>query len=123
MDIKNVINRGRNLLAVTILALSGLSFLPEIFFEDEISHRLDEGLIFILGVIAVSWYLKGKNRFKRSVLPVVLTYIALAVKVMALIIEFSDKQDIGDDFGALILFICAVIVVTWQYRKKSPASL
>ena len=46
---------------------------------------------------------------------------ALVVKIIGLIIEFGDKEDAGDDIGALILFALASIVVAWLYVRRTKA--
>jgi len=118
MQLNDAINRGKNLLAVSLVTLSGVAFLPEFFLENDLEDKIDDGLLFVLGVIAVVWYLVSGNRFKRSWVPMLLVLIALAVKIMGLVIEFKDKEAAGDDFGGLILFIAASILVVWQFNKK-----
>jgi len=110
-------NRGNNLLAVGILGLSAFSFLPELFLETEIPFKIDEVLLFLLGVSAIGWYVWGKNKFEHSIIPVVMVWMGLIIKIMGLIIEFKDKEDAGDDFGAIILFLLASLVVTFIYLK------
>lgn len=117
MTPKEIWNRGNNLLATAIVALSGFAFTPELHFEPEIPFKIDEILLFWLGIGAIGWYLWGKNKWKRSVVPVLMVWGGLAIKIMAVVIEFKDKEDVGDDFGALILFILASLLVTFLYIK------
>ena len=117
MTPKEIWNRGNNLLATAILTLSGFAFLPEFFIEDEWQHKLDEAFLFLLGLHALGWYLRGKNKFQHSLKPVVLVWIGFAIKIMAAVLEMKDKEDIGDDMGALILFLLAGILVTYLYIK------
>lgn len=118
MQLNEAINRGKNLLATSIVALAGIAFLPETFLENDLSDKLDDGILFVLAVIAVVWYLVSGNRFKRSMISPILVTLAMLDKIMALAIEFKDKDAVGDDFGGLILFISATILVWWQYCKK-----
>lgn len=115
-------NRATNLVATTIVALAGFAFLPEFFLEDEIPHKVDDGLLFILGLVAIGWCTTGGNRLKRSIVPLVLTWLALIVKIGGLFLEFSDGQDAGDDFGGLILFVFAALFISWLYSRKMPRS-
>jgi hypothetical protein len=121
MQLNDAINRGKNLLATSIVALSGVAFLPETFLENDLGDKMDDGILFILAVIAVVWYLASGNRFKRSMVPPILVTLAMLDKIMALVIEFKDKDAVGDDFGGLILFVIATILVWWQYCKKDEA--
>ncbi|HSD98205.1 MAG TPA: hypothetical protein VLB73_00725 [Patescibacteria group bacterium] len=117
MTPKEIWNRGNNLLAVAVVALSGFAFSPESVLEPEIPFKIDEILLFWLGVGAIGWYVWGKNKWKHSVVPVLFVWGGLAIKIMAVIVEFKDKEDVGDDFGALILFVLASVLVTFLYLK------
>jgi hypothetical protein len=118
MTLKDSINRTLNLLGVSIVALAGFAFLPEVIIENDFPDKIDDGLLFVIGLTAIGWYLTGKNKFKRSVMPVVFVFLSLATKILAVIIEHDDKEAIGDDFGALILFILAAILVSYLYIKS-----
>jgi hypothetical protein len=39
----------------------------------------------------------------------------LIVKIIGLVIELGDKEDVGDEYSALILFVLATILVAWLY--------
>jgi hypothetical protein len=117
MTVDEAINRGNNLTATAILTISGFAFLPEVFVEDEWWFKLDDLVIFLIGLRALTWYLKGNNRYTASNAPFYLTLAALVWKVIAIILEFHDPADLGDDLGALILFLLATILV-WKLRPK-----
>lgn len=124
MDVQKAWNRGNNLVATAVLTLAGFAFLPEAIIEDEHIHKADDVLLFIVGVIALIWYKTGNHRYVRSSVPVLLTCTALLIKLGGVILEFKDKEDVGDDFGGLILFVLATSLVFWLYRRKTktPAS-
>src|SRR3989442_5366206 len=109
MTVDEAFQRGNNLVATAIVALSGFAFLPEFFFEDEGPYKLDEALLFIIGIIALAWYLWKRNKVTRSLVPVLLIVAALVVKIVGIVIELNDKEDLADDIGALILFALASI--------------
>lgn len=117
MTVTEAWNRGNNLVATAIVALAGFAFSPESILEPEIPYKIDEILLFWLGVGAIGWYLWGKNKWKRSIVPVLIVWAGLAIKIMAIVIEFKDKEDVGDDFGAVILFVLATTLVTFLYLK------
>ena len=122
MSVQEAWNRGNNLVATSILGISGVAFLPEAFTEDKGIDKLDDSLLFILALILVGWYLKGKNRFTRSIMPLVMTLLALAVKIMGVILELGDKEDLGDDLGAVILFVLASLLVFFLFNRQAPAN-
>lgn len=115
MTPKEIWNRGNNLVATAIVALSGFAFAPELHLEPELPFKIDEGLLLLLGLSAIGWYVWGKNKWKHSIVPVIMVWGALVIKIMAVVIEFKDKEDVGDDFGALVLFILASLLVTYLY--------
>ena len=112
-------NRGNNLASIIIVALSGFAFLPEVFLETEISFKIDDILLFALGLTAIVWYRWKNNRYTRSFVPVLFVLTSLVVKVGAIFLEIKDKEDAGDDFGALILFVLASVFVIWLYKKSA----
>lgn len=118
MTVQEAWNRGNNLLATGVVALSGFAFLPELFIEDKWQYKLDEGFLFLLGLRAICWYKTGNNRFRKSIFPVIFVLAGLAIKILGIILEFKEKDDVGDDFGALILFMLASSLVIWMYKKN-----
>src|SRR5438128_1370070 len=101
MTVDEAFQRGNNLVATAIVALSGFGILPEFFLEDKAVYKLDEFLLFLLGIAGLAWYLLGRNKVTRSLVPVLLVVAALVVKIVGVVIEFSDKDDAADDYGAL----------------------
>lgn len=118
MTVSEAINRGNNLLATAIVGLAGAAFVPEVFVETEMPFKIDDSLLFWLGVIAVGWYFWGKHKFQRTIVPVVFVWLGLAIKLAGVIVEFKEKDDVGDDFGGLILFLLATILITFLYIKS-----
>lgn len=117
MTVKEVWNRGNNLLATGIVALAAFSFFGEFFSESEWFAKLDEGLMLVLGLIAIAWYWTKNNRYTRSFWPIVLLVLGLADKIMAIYLERADAEDVGDDFGGVTLFLLGTILVIWLYTK------
>ena len=118
MTVQEAWNRTNNLVATSILALAGFAFLPEAFIEDHQIYKVDDGTLFIIGVSALIWYNMKKNSVTRSIAPVIMTVAAAAVKITWLIIEFKDKDDAGDDFGGVILFVLAAAFVIYLFNRK-----
>jgi hypothetical protein len=117
MDVAQSVNRTVNLLAVSIVGLSGLAFLPEAFIEPELIDKVDDGALFVLGAAGVVWYLMTATRYARTVWPIVLLVLALLIKIFAVWAEFPDPEDVGDDFGGVILFVLGTGLVVYQYMR------
>ncbi len=117
MTIKEALNRGFNLLGIGIVSLSGFAFMPEIFLEKDWDDKADDIVLSVLAIIGLWWYFSKSNRISRSVVPVVLVVLALVTKIAAIMIEFHDVENVGDDIGALVLFVLAVSFIVYQYRR------
>lgn len=116
MTAEELWNRGNNLASVAAVALAGFAFAPELIMETEWQFKIDDTLLLLLGLGAIKWY--RKNALRRSVVPLVFTIIALLVKFGAIMVEMKDKEDVGDDFGGLVLFICATVFVGFLYFRR-----
>ena len=116
MTVRDALNRGYNLVGTAIIAISGLAFFPEFFTEDELTHRLDEGVLLLLAISSIVWYLIGKNRFSLTIVPILFITAALVMKLIAFfLLEKGDAADLGDEFGAIILFVITLAFLIWQY--------
>ena len=116
MSVREALNRGYNLVGTALVAISGFAFFPQAFAEDEFSHKLDEGGLFLLGIGALIWYFVGHNKVSRTIVPILFAAAALAVKLVAFFfLEAGDTADVGDEFAPLLLFVIALGFLIWQY--------
>jgi uncharacterized membrane protein YGL010W len=115
MTLQNAINRGYNLLACTALALAGLAFGTVVFEEADLLDKVDDIGFLVIGAVAVIWYLVGRNRFKRSLVPIVLSGIAIIVQVVGLVLEKDNPASFGDNIGGMWLFVPLFFVLAVQF--------
>lgn len=116
MTVRDALTRGYNLVGTAIVAITGFAFSQEFFFEDELTHKLDEGVLFLLAIGALAWHFIGNNKFSRTIVPLLFTASAFIMKLLAfLFLEAGDSADLGDEFGALLLFAIALVFLIWQY--------
>lgn len=118
MTVQEALNRSTNLVAAAVTGLAGFAFLPEAFIEDKIQYKIDDSLLFLLGLVGIIWYRTGNNSTKRSIAPVILVAAGLVIKIIGVMIEIKEKDDVGDDFGGLILFVLATIFIYWLYSRN-----
>ena len=124
MTVDEAYQRGNNLVGVALAALAALSFLPDFVIEGEASHRLDEFLVLALGIAAVVWFLAGRNALSRSLVPLLILVGDLVAKVIGLVLEQGDKDDLFDDgFTALILLAGGAILMAWLYFARRRAAV
>lgn len=105
---QELINRGNNLFLIGFIGVLGLTGIPEGVGEGGVKGGFDEAGLLLAGLAAAAWY--SRNRYSRSLVPLVFVGVDILVKVAALVIE--DPDDRGDDVGTLITLI--VLVVTWS---------
>lgn len=117
MTVKEALIKGNNLAATAIVSIASISFFTEFFREDEMSYKLDDGLLVVLGVAMIVWYRWGKNRFSRSIIPVLFAAAAFIIKLGGVFMEIKDA-DAGDDFGGVPVFLFALIFILWLYFKS-----
>jgi uncharacterized membrane protein YGL010W len=115
MTLQNAINRGYNLLACTALALAGLAFGTVVFEEADLLDKVDDIGFLVIGAVAIIWYLVSHNRFKRSVVPLVLSGIAIIVQVVGLVVEKDAPASFGDNIGGMWLFVPLFVVLIVQF--------
>jgi hypothetical protein len=114
----SLVNRGNNLVTVAFLATLGLGILVEAFREVEWIDKVDDILMVLLALWALVWYFQQDHRHARSYTPFFLVLAVLAVKIVALIIEFGDADAVGDEFGVLLPLI-AMTILTWVLVRKA----
>ena len=115
LTVRDAVNRGYNLLACSTLALAGLAFGTVVIEEHQWSDRFDDGSLLIMGAIAVGWYLVAGNRFKRSIVPIVLAAVALLAQLSGVLLEHDDPASFGDNIGGLWLFVPLLAFLIVQY--------
>jgi hypothetical protein len=118
LTVTDVVNRGYNLLACGTLGLSGLAFGTIILEEKDLTDKVDDGGFLVIGAVAVIWYLIGRNRFKRTPLPLVLAAVALVDQLVGLVLERSDSAAVGDNIGGMWLFLPLLVLLAVQYYRQ-----
>jgi hypothetical protein len=118
MSMGEALNRGFNLLAAAMVAVSSFTFLPSIFLSSEpFFEKSDDILLAFLGLATIWWYGRHTNRFKRSTLPIVFAALGTGLKVFGYIIRGGTILFPTDTFGGIVLFALITGVITWQYYK------
>ena len=106
MTLRESINRGYNLMVMTVLLFGGIAFGSVAFspVENDWGDRLDDIGLPLIGIACLLWFVIGRHRFQRSVIPVVLAGLALAVQALAIPLEHDDAAAFGDNIGGLVMF-------------------
>jgi hypothetical protein len=122
-NLSEAINRGNNLLGIAYIAVTSIGLIDLVFSDNEWIDRADDIAIIVIAILGVAWYLSGRNRYKRSLVPLVIVAVSFLVKVVALRIEFDDPAAAGDDYGVVIaFFIMMVVEAIILYRTRKTAA-
>jgi hypothetical protein len=117
MTLRESINRGFNLMVTTVLFFGGIAFGSVALspLENDWGDRLDDIGLLVVGIACLVWYVSGRDRFQRSVVPVVFAGLALIVQALAILLERDDPAAFGDNFGGLVMLIPFFIFVLVQF--------
>ena len=119
LSTEQLVYRGYNLMISSVLVLSGLAFGAVLFAEEDLPDKIDDAGLLIVAILAALWYLFSGSRYARSIVPVALAALALAIQVIAVPIENDDQNAFGDNIGGLMLFIPFLVFAIYQYRKTA----
>ncbi len=124
MTLKESINHGYNLMVTVVLFFGGLAFgtLALSPVENDWFDRLDDIGLPLIGVVCLVWFLAGRNRYQRSLVPLVLAGLALVVQLLAIPLEQDDVAAFGDNIGGLVFFAPFFIFALVYYLRASRVS-
>lgn len=119
MTLGEAVNRGYNMMVCAVLGLAGLALGSVIVAENDFNDKIDDSGLLLAGIVAVVWYLMGRHRFSRSIIPILLVSLALAAQVTGVIIEKDDKEAFGDNIGGTILYVLLLMLSIVQYMRNA----
>ena len=126
MTLRESINRGFNLMVTSVLFFGGIAFGSVALspVENDWGDRLDDIGLLAVGIACLVWYVIGRNRFQRSVAPVVFAGLALVVQALAILLERDDPAAFGDNFGGLFMLIpfCIFVLVQFILTRRTHLS-
>ncbi len=123
MTLKESINHGFNLMMTAVLFFGGIAFGTLSFspVENDWLDRLDDIGLPIIGIACVVWFLSGSNRYRRSIVPLVLAGLALVVQLAAIPLERDDLAAFGDNIGGLVLLVPFFVFSLIYYISRGRA--
>ncbi|HET7420742.1 MAG TPA: hypothetical protein VFL27_10195 [Candidatus Dormibacteraeota bacterium] len=122
MTDREAVNRNLNVIPAAFLVIVAFDLLPDLAQESGWLHRVDELAMFGLAAVAGTWYLSGRNRFRRSSGLFWLIAASLAVELIAIGIENGDPDDVGGDIVLAEVTAPVLLLLWWLYRSSSDLS-
>jgi hypothetical protein len=117
MTTEQAYNRGFNLMLTAIILLTGLAFASGGIRENGLADQLDDLGLLAFGIVLLVWYLIGKNRFERSLVPVIVVLLVVPLQIWGLLNEINDKEAVGNDIGGMFIYIPLALFTLYQYLR------
>ena len=109
--------RGFNLMLTAFILLTGLAFASGGIRENGLTDQLDDLALLAMGIVLLVWYLVGENRFRRSLVPVIVILLAVHLQIWGLLNEINDKEAVGNDIGGMFIYIPLALFTLYQYLR------
>lgn len=123
LEADSVRNRTNNLTAVSAMSIFGvIALLEAIVGEPDLNDKVDDGLFALLALAGLVWYLRGRHRYVRSLVPLALLGLGIVNKLYTIFgTEAGDPGARGDDIGfVFILGTVATVVLVTYLRPQGP---
>lgn len=106
-------NRAVNFYLVAMLSVAGAAALPGLRAHRDAGGKVDDSLLVITALVALTWYIGMGNRFANRITPFLLVAVATVVKIAGIVTRdaVSRTPDV-----ALALFLGAALLIATGWR-------
>jgi hypothetical protein len=111
-----------NFFVTGFVSILGFTLIYEVISENDVSDKIDDLLMLVLGIVAILWYKKSWHKGISAIPAIVVSGLAVCIKIMAIVIEHADKEAVGDDIGIFISLLMLFIFTTWQVLSHKKSS-
>ena len=115
MTVREALNRGLNFFGTATLAILATSVFHGIGVPFGSAHRAAEIAFALIAAASIAWYLSGRNRYRRSVAPLVFLVLALLAKIGGALGFYGQPIPVGSDLGIAFLLGETIVVWAWQF--------
>jgi hypothetical protein len=115
VTIDEALNRGLNFFGVATLAILATSTIHGVELPYSTAHRIAEIAFGLSAASSIAWYLSGRNRYRRSVVPLIFMIFALLAKLGGALGGYGQIIPVGADLGIAFLLVVTMAVWVWQF--------
>jgi len=115
MTIDEALNRGQNFFGTATLAILATSTIHGFELPYGIAHRIAEIAFGLSAAASIVWYLSGRNRYRRSIAPLIFMLLALLAKLGGALGSYGQIIPVGADLGIAFLLVVTIVVWVWQF--------
>jgi len=115
LTVLEAVNRGLNFFGVAALGLLTTSSIHGLQLARSWSGRADDLALMAIALGALVWYRSGRNRYRRSVVPLIGLLLGVAAKLAGIWLLYGRLVLAGADFGVAFYLLIAALIYAWQY--------
>jgi len=115
VTIDEALNRGLNFFGTATLAILATSTIHGFELPYGTAHRIAEIAFGLSAAASIVWYLSARNRYRRSVAPLIFMMIALLAKLSGALGGYGQIFPVGADLGISFLLVVTMAVWVWQF--------
>ena len=122
LTVREALNRGLNFFGVATLGLLATSLIHGLQVARNWSNRADDLALAAIALGVFGWYRTGRNRYRRSLVPLVGLLLGMAAKLAGIWLLYGSLVLAGADFGVSFFLLIAALIYVWQYyhlRKRA----
>jgi hypothetical protein len=116
-SVREALNRGLNFFGVAVLGLLAASLIHGFQTAPHWRARVDDIALAVVTLGVLLWYLRGRNRYRRSLVPMAGLLLGGAVKVTGIRLTYGAWVLAGADFGIAFYLVLAALIYAWQYYR------
>jgi hypothetical protein len=123
LTVREAINRGLNFFGVAALGLLATSLIHGLQLARSWSARADDLALAAITLGVLAWYQTGRNRYRRSLVPLMGLLSGVAVKLAGIWLLYGSLVLAGADFGVAFFLLIAALIYAWEYYhlREGPA--
>jgi len=107
---------------VAVLGLLAASLIHGLQAGPNWRARIDDVALATVTLVVALWYLRGRNRYRRSLVPLAGLLLGVAVKVTGIWLTYGALVLAGADFGIAFYLLLAALIYAWQYYRLGEAT-
>ena len=116
LTVREALNRGLNFFGVAALGLLATSLIHGLQVARGWSARADDLALAAISIGVLLWYVRGRNRYSRSLVPLAGLLLGVVAKMAGIWLLYGSLVLAGADFGVAFYLMIAALIYAWQYH-------
>jgi hypothetical protein len=117
LTVREALNRGLNFFGVATLGLLSTSLIHGLQLAHSWRARAGDLALAAVTVGILVWYLTGRNRYRRTMVPLVGLVLGVVAKLAGIWLLYGRLVLAGADFGVAFYLLIGALIFAWQYYR------